>query len=197
MKKTDLPINIILLGDPTAGKGTQAGPLAKRYSLREFDFGNWLRNLTGNERKRFQIATKSEKGILTPTALARAKFKEVIFGTPASEGILFNGNPKMLGEAKLVWKWFREAGRRDPIVIYLGIPKAELMKRIAIRAQEEKRPDDAMRNLMNRMKYYEKHIPAALVFLKTKYRYKAVSGLGTRKEVFARIMDAIRTMTRI
>ncbi len=189
-------INIILLGDPTAGKGTQAGPIAKQYSLKEFDFGNWLRKLKGKEREAFRIAETTEKGILTPTDLARAKFKEIIFKTPKSKGILFNGNPKMLGEAKLMVRWFREAGRRDPIVIYLGIPKAELLKRIAIRADEERRSDDDMRHLKNRMKYYAKHVAAVVSFLKTKYTFKNVSGLGTRKEVFVRLVAAIEAMTK-
>src|SRR3989344_4053017 len=95
--------NLIFLGDPAAGKATQAVSILKGYpQLQEFDFGDWLRSLGPREAKRVKFE-HTMNGHLTPTQFARAKFKEVIFTTPPSRGIFFNGNPKMLGEAKLMY----------------------------------------------------------------------------------------------
>jgi adenylate kinase len=183
----NLAFNLIFLGDPAAGKATQAAALLARYPLlQEFDFGNWLRGLSPREAKKVRFEY-TMKGNLTPTQFARAKFKEVIFTTPKDRGVFFNGNPKMVGEAKLVWKWFREARRTDPIVVYLAIPKEEVLKRIGIRVSEEGRSDDRMEHLRNRMKYYKKDIAAVVRFFKAKYRFKTVSGIGTRAQVSARL----------
>jgi adenylate kinase len=191
------PINIILLGDPTAGKATQATSLTKKYGLREFDLGDWLRKLkTSEAKKKFKVSETTAKGILAPTDMAREKFKEIIFKTPKAKGIFFNGNPKMLGEAKLMRGWFREAGRRDPIVMYLSIPKREMLSRITIREREEGRSDDAAAHLKNRMKYYAKDIPETVAFLRKHYAFKKISGLGTRAEVFKRLVETIEKLKK-
>lgn len=190
------PFNLILLGDPTAGKATQAKRLVKKYALREFDLGAWLRTQkSGHAQRSIKFHETSAKGILAPTRVARAKFKEVIFTTPKARGVFLNGNPKMLGEAKLVHKWFREAGRTDPLVIYLSIPKKEVLKRIGIRERVEGRSDDRAAHLRNRMKYYAKDIPAVVAFLKRRCVFKKVSGLGTREEVFKRLVKTIANNT--
>ncbi len=189
MKK---PWNLILLGDPAAGKATQAKRLVKRYSLREFDFGEWLRRPKGSHAKQALRAKRTvARGILAPTQLARAKFKEVIFTTPKTKGVFFNGNPKMLGEAKLMYAWFRQAGRSDPLVIYLSIPKKDMFKRVGIRERVEKRTDDRTRHLQNRMQYYARDIKAVVAFLKNRYRFKKISGLGTRDQIYQRLISHI------
>ncbi|MCR4328290.1 MAG: nucleoside monophosphate kinase [Patescibacteria group bacterium] len=191
MRKQEKIFNLIFLGDPAAGKATQAVMLLKRYpALQEFDFGDWLRSLSPREAKKVKFE-HTMKGNLTPTQFARAKFKDVIFSTPFSRGVFLNGNPKMLGEAKLVYKWFREAKRTDPLVIYLSIPKKEILKRIGIRATTEGRSDDRMEHLRNRMKYYAKDIPAVVDFFKKRYVFKEISGMGTKKEVYARLIACI------
>ncbi|MBI2623015.1 MAG: nucleoside monophosphate kinase [Candidatus Liptonbacteria bacterium] len=183
--------NLILLGDPAAGKATQAVKLLARYpQLQEFDFGNWLRSLSPRAAKRVKFEY-TMRGNLTPTQFARAKFKEVIFTTPLSRGVFLNGNPKMLGEARLVCKWFREAKRTDPLVLYLSIPKREILKRIGIRAHEGGRSDDRMEHLRNRMRYYAKDISAVVRFFEKQYRFKKISGMGTRADVYRRLTGYI------
>src|SRR5262245_58782408 len=106
-----LPLSIILLGDPGAGKATQGARLVKKYPLREFDFGQWLRELKSPaERRRYKLETSINKGGLAPTGLSKQKFKEVIVTTPRRKGVFFNGNPKMLGEAKVMVQTFAAAG---------------------------------------------------------------------------------------
>lgn len=180
--------NLILLGDPAVGKATQAKKLLKKYKfLREFDFGKWLRNLTSEEKRKYRYSETAGKGFLTPTKLARAKFKEVIFSTPKNRGMFFNGNPKMLGEAKLIKSWMQKSERLNILFIYLSIPKKEMLKRIEIRAKEEGRSDDEVKYIENRMKYYSKNIRDVARYLSKNFKSKKISGLGTREEVYRRL----------
>lgn len=196
--KQDQPINIILLGDPAAGKATQAALLLKKYRLYDLDMGKELRKLKStNPRIRRALKATYDKGNLTQTRLVRQIHKEKIFSTPQSRGILFDGTPKMLGEAKLIYKWLKLQRRREPLVIYLSLPMSETAKRMKnrveyFRGKYSKRADDTGAALKNRVKYYRKNITQVVRFFKKHYRFKKVSGLGSIVQVHRSLLKAIK-----
>ena len=180
------PFNLILLGDPASGKGTQAARLAKSYRLYDLDMGREVRK--PDARARFDYAKTTAIGKLTPTAVVRDIFKRVIAAVPAQKGILFNGTPKMINEAKLVARELARAKRRDPLVIYLTIPTREMLKR----AEKRRRDDDSMRALHNRQKYYKEQISRVVAFFGERYTVKTISGMGTEAAVEKKIEAIIR-----
>lgn len=194
------PLNIILLGDPAAGKATQSALLAKRLHLYDLDMGRELRRIKNKEsRKKYKLAQTLDKGKLTPTSLVRQILRDQIHATHESRGILFDGTPKMVGEAKLVWKWLKAEQRRDPIVIYLSIPMNETMKRMSNRQEYfkgkfSKRLDDTYEALKNRVNYYRKNIAQVMIFFQRHYLFKKVSGVGSVAEVHQRIAKAIKDL---
>src|SRR4051812_29818915 len=103
MSKNAPQLNLILLGDPGAGKATQAAYFAKKYKMFDYDMGREL-TLLREKDKSVNAAQKrtADKGILTPTAIVRKLNKDTINKLPKDKGILFDGHPKMLGEAKLI-----------------------------------------------------------------------------------------------
>jgi adenylate kinase len=175
------PFNLILLGDPAAGKATQAARIAKRYRMIDLDMGRELRKPA--VRRRFDYERLTARGKLTPTAVVRDILRENIAHAPAGRGILFDGTPKMIGEARLVFRLLREAGRSDPLVIYLQVPVAETMRRMTKRG----RKDDTREAFLNRVAYYRNEVARTVAFFKTVYRFKKISGLGTPDDVAARI----------
>ena len=180
------PFNLILLGDPASGKGTQAARLAKKYHLYDLDMGHEVRKPAA--RARFDYAKTTAIGKLTPTAVVRDIFKRVIAGVPVRQGILFNGTPKMINEAKLVARELARAERRDPLVVYLTIPASEMLKR----AKKRQRDDDSMRALHNRQKYYQEQITRVVIFFRERYTVKTISGMGTEAAVEKKIDAIIR-----
>ncbi len=183
-------MNIILLGDPASGKGTQAMRLAKKYNLLNFDMGHEVRKPA--IRAKFDFAKTTGSGKLTPTAIVRNILHRVIRMAPRSRGILFNGHPKMIGEARLATKWLRQYHRQDPTVLYLRIPLRETLRRAAKRHRE----DDSKQALMNRRRYYREQVALTVAFLKARYRFKKISGLGTEAEVAKRITVAVEAMLK-
>src|SRR4051812_35241108 len=122
MKDKDQPLNIILLGDPAAGKATQAGFLVKKYPLYDLDMGKELRVLKARDKKaREEMKKTYDRGHTTQTKIVREIFKKRIFATPKSKGILFDGNPKQIGEAKLIYQWLKQQKRTRAILIYLTV----------------------------------------------------------------------------
>jgi adenylate kinase len=194
MARSNKPFNLILLGDPASGKGTQGKRLVKHYHFYDLDMGKEVRKPA--VRVQYDYRKTTAKGKLTPTAVVRGIFKRVIATTPAGRGILFNGTPKMINEAKLVARALARAKRSDPFVIYLSIPAAEMFKRAARRKEYfngalVKRDDDSRRALANRKRYYREQVAQVVRFFKERYHFKRISGVGTEDEVWARINAAI------
>lgn len=193
------PLNIILLGDPAAGKATQAKILMKKFRLYDLDMGRELRGIdvkTNNSALRKELAATLNRGKLTPTKLVREIFKQIIGSVPKSKGILFDGTPKMIGEAKLVKKLMDKNGRINVKVVYISIPQAETLKRMAgrreyFKGKYSKRADDTPAALKNRIRYYHKNIAAVKKYFDSIYGLHEVNGTGGRQEIFKRILKQI------
>lgn len=193
-----LPFNIILLGDPAAGKATQAEFLSKQYKLHDFDMGKELADLRQrDEHINKNLQNNNDKGKLTPTKIVRNILRETIPAVPATQGILFDGHPKMLGEAQLVSKLLKQSHRVAPLVMYLSIPVEETIKRMHDRVgyfagKYGKRADDSNAAMKNRIKYYRTNIAEVIEFFSERYEYHKISALGTRKQVQARIEKVVK-----
>ncbi len=191
------PINIILLGDPASGKATHGAVIAKKFHLYDLDMGRELRKLQKSTLwQKAGLDKTTGKGKLAPTDFVRHILYTKIRATPKTRGILFNGTPKMIGEAKLVANWLRQEKRRNPLVIYLTIPFAETIRRITSRKEYfkgkySKRPDDNNQALKNRISYYKKNISGVVKFFKAKYEFRKISSLGTVPVVKKKLLHII------
>jgi adenylate kinase family enzyme len=188
------PLNIILLGDPAAGKATHGKFLARKYRLYDLDMGRELRALEHNPklRKKYRLEKTLDSGKLTPTELVRNLLRDKIRATSKLKGILFNGTPKMIGEAKLVAKWLGQEKRENVLFIYLSIPLKETMRRMTsrqayFRGKFSKRPDDNDMALKNRIAYYKKNISEVVAYFKKLYPYLKISTMGSVAEARKRI----------
>ncbi len=197
--KSKPKINIILLGDPGAGKATQGAFLSKKYDMFDFDMGRELTLLREKNSHASKILEKNyDKGILAPTKMCREIIHEKIFKLPATKNILFDGHPKMLGEAKIVKNLLKKSNRPDPLVLYIKIPSNEVIDRIQKRkgyykTKYTKRADDTAAGLRNRAKYYRKNIAEVVEYFRSIYQFNYINGMGTRSEVRARVQQAVQS----
>ncbi|MDR3642903.1 MAG: nucleoside monophosphate kinase [Candidatus Doudnabacteria bacterium] len=198
--KNNQPLNIILLGDPAAGKATHGAFLAKKFKLYDLDMGRELRSLEHNPklRKKYRLDKTLDSGKLTPTGLVRNLLHDKIHSTKRTTGILFNGTPKMLGEAKLVAKWLKQEKRQEVLFIYLSIPLAETISRMTarktyFRGKFSKRPDDNDKALKNRIAYYKKNITDVVAYFQKLYPFINISTLGTIPQARTRLIAKLNT----
>lgn len=200
--KDKRPINIILLGDPAAGKATQSNLLVKKYKLFDLDMGKELRKITSKRvRDKYRLAQTIDKGKLAQTGIVRDIMYEKIHQQPKSKGIIFDGTPKMIGEARLLSQWLKDLNRRDPVVLYLSLPVSESAKRMGTRVEYfygkfSKRADDSDKALQNRIKYYRKNIKEVIKFFKTKYVFKKIDSGGSIQEIHKRILTEIERFNK-
>lgn len=192
------PLNIILLGDPASGKATHGAFIAKKYRMYDLDMGRELRGIEHDKtlREKYRLDKTLDSGKLTPTQLVRKLLHDKIKSVPKNKGILFNGTPKMLGEAKLVAKWLKETKRNNILFIYLSIPLAETIRRMTSRktyfkGKFSKRPDDNDKALQNRINYYKVNIKQVVGYFKRLYPSIKISTMGTISEARKRLGDRI------
>lgn len=184
--------NLIILGPSGSGKGTQAEILARKLGLKMVDGGEYLRKiLTSKSKEAKRLAEKMNKGNLAPTDIIRDWMKKQIFSHPG-KGLIFSGQPRMIGEAKLTLKWFQESGRGLPIVIFLNVSTREVLKRLekryicakckkiytldarpiksckACEGEIIKRTDDTPKLIKNRLAYFKTQVAQTLKFFKKK-----------------------------
>lgn len=208
--------NFIILGSSGSGKGTQAEFLARKLGLKVLDGGEYLRKLMTEKSKNAERAAKTmNKGVLVPTDIVRDWMKKQIF-INQGKGIIFSGQPRMIGEAKLTMKWFRESGRGIPLVIFLKVSVREVLKRLKKRyvcskcrkayaldapprklcgvcgGQIIKRVDDTPKLIKNRLAYFRKQVAQTLKFFKKKGILIEVNGEQSVGEVHKEIVRKIR-----
>lgn len=212
--------NLIILGPSGSGKGTQAELLARNPpaggQFKMVDGGEYLRKILSSKSGACKkLAERMNKGNLAPTDIIRDWMKGQIFSRPISRGLIFSGQPRMIGEAKLALKWFQESGRGMPAVIFLKVSNREVLKRLEKRyicskckkvytldalpekpcgvcgGEVVKRADDTPKLIKNRLAYFREQVAKTLEFFKKKGILIEVNGEQNAQEVHKEIVRKI------
>ncbi|MED5547556.1 MAG: adenylate kinase [Pseudomonadota bacterium] len=124
-------MNIILLGPPGAGKGTQAQRLVERHGMRQLSTGDMLRAAvkagtpTGLEAKAIM-----ERGELVSDAIVSALIGDELDAMGPDTGAIFDGYPRTAAQAETLDGILSERGRQLDHVIELGVDEEALVERI-------------------------------------------------------------------
>src|SRR3954462_6820980 len=129
--RSNLPVNVVLIGPPGSGKGTQAARLAERYEIPHISTGEILRSAVraGSELGR-QVAEIMAKGSLVGddlmTDLVHARLEE----PDVPRGFVLDGFPRTVRQAEALDAMMNGA---PMIVILIDVPDAEIVRRMGTR----------------------------------------------------------------
>jgi adenylate kinase len=125
-------LQIILLGAPGAGKGTQAGLLVQKFGLVHIASGDLFREAQSKGTK-LGIMAKSymEKGMLVPDEIVVRMILERIAAPQCSEGFILDGFPRTLEQAKALDKTLAGKNLALDKVIYIKVSVEELLRRLS------------------------------------------------------------------
>jgi adenylate kinase len=124
--------NVILLGGPGAGKGTQAERIVADFALPHISTGEMLRaavakgTAMGCEAQRYM-----ERGALVPDEVVIGVVRERLAEPDAAEGFLLDGFPRTVPQAEALDAMLAEGGRAITHVVAIDVPADELVQRIA------------------------------------------------------------------
>jgi adenylate kinase len=121
-------MRILLLGQPGAGKGTQAQYLAAKYDIPQISTGDMLRAATkAGTAVGVEAQGYMERGALVPDPLVIALVKERVQEPDAADGFLLDGFPRNIPQAEAL----RDAGIYIDYVIELEVPDDEILRRMS------------------------------------------------------------------
>jgi adenylate kinase len=127
-------LDLVLLGPVGAGKGTQARRISTRYGIPHIASGELLRTHRQQDTELGREARSyMERGALVPDDLVITMIVERMRRPDAAHGVLLDGFPRTLAQARALDTEFDEEGRKLKLAIYLEVPFHDLVDRAANR----------------------------------------------------------------
>jgi adenylate kinase len=218
-------MNLILLGPPGAGKGTQAKQIAATHGLRQLSTGDMLRAAVAAGTEMGQRAKAiMDTGELVPDPVVIAIISERIDEPDCAAGIVLDGFPRTLAQADALDALLKQKRKPLDAVIELRVDDNELIERIAGRftcatcgegyhdrfkrprvegrcdvcqgSAFIRRPDDSADTVTRRLMVYYRETAPLIGYYYCKGRLKRVDGMAGIPEVAAKIDEVLAEIKR-
>ena len=187
-------MNIILLGPPGSGKGTQGALLARRLNAPKVSTGDLLRAAV-RDRTPLGKRAKSymDQGLLVPDEIVLGLIEEVLASKPALGGVVMDGFPRTIPQAKEVDRLLaaRGGGAQIDKVLSFEVTDDELARRMQGRAAQEGRSDDTPEAFQRRLEVYREQTAPLEAFYRARGKVVTIPGTGTVEEVAARVQKVV------
>ncbi|MDA5110104.1 MULTISPECIES: adenylate kinase [Brevibacillus] len=124
-------MNIILMGLPGAGKGTQAERIVKEFDIPHISTGDMFRAAVKNETP-LGLEAKSymDKGLLVPDEIVIGIVRERLAMDDCAKGFLLDGFPRTVPQAEALTATLKELGREIDHVININVRREFLIERL-------------------------------------------------------------------
>jgi len=125
-------MNVILLGYPGSGKGTQAKVLSQKLGLFHVSTGDIFRDeIVKKTPLGLEVTAYLSAGRLVPDRLVLEMLKARL--STETRGLLFDGVPRTVEQAEGIDVWFESRGLAMDAVVFINVPEAEVVKRLGDR----------------------------------------------------------------
>jgi adenylate kinase len=185
-------MNIILLGPPGSGKGTQGEILARRTGILRVSTGDLLRDAVarGTELGR-QARSYMEQGLLVPDEVIIGLLAEVLSSPAAAGGVIMDGFPRTIKQAEAVETLLAQRGGRVDVVLWFVVPEEELQRRVLGRAAQEGRSDDTAEALRRRLAAYREQTEPLVDWYRRRGNLVEIQAVGSIPEIADRVRAGV------
>lgn len=188
-------MNLILLGPPGAGKGTQAARLCERHGLAHLATGDMLRAAVarGDELGR-QAKEIMDAGKLMPDSLMVDMIATRIDQPDCAKGFVLDGFPRTVPQAEALDQMLERKGLKLHAIIELKVDEGALLERIRGRIAESGdsvRTDDSEETLKKRLDVYHEQTAPILPYYSEQGKLAQVDGMQSIDAVTAQLEDIL------
>ena len=187
-----MPLDLIFMGPPGAGKGTQAARVAPLHGLAHIATGDMLREAVRDGSGLGLVAKQiMARGDLVPDDVIIGMFRERLSAPDTEGGFILDGFPRTLAQAQALDIMLERRGSRIDLVIRLKVDDEALMQRVAGRFAESGRPDDNPDSFKVRLGAYNDQTAPLLPYYENQKKLLEVDGMGSIDAVAAAIDEAL------
>ena len=181
--------NVILLGPPGAGKGTQAEILVKNHGLVQLSTGDMLREAKASGSEMGQkVAAIMESGGLVSDEIVIGLIEEKLT-TVEANGFIFDGFPRTVAQADALAELLEKTGQSLNAVIEMKVDDTALVARILNRAEEARaagkpvRADDNAETFKSRLEAYHAQTAPLIGYYEARGTLQSIDAMGEISEV--------------
>jgi len=180
-------MNILLLGPPGAGKGTQGAILSDRLGIPRFATGDLLRDAV---RRGTPVGLKAkaimEAGQLVSDEIILGVVREELAKPEAAAGVIFDGVVRTVPQAEGVTALLTERGRTMDAVLFFDVADREILARIEKRRTIEGRADDDPKSVATRLVAYRQQTAPVLEWYRARGLVHVIDAVGSVEEIAER-----------
>lgn len=217
-------MNLIFLGPPGAGKGTQAQLLQQREGIPQISTGDILRAaMAAQTPLGLRAKVYVDRGDLVPDDVMIEIVKHRVDQPDARRGFVLDGFPRTLGQARALDRMLAAAGRRLDAVVYFDIPDDIIVRRLTGRrvcrqaahiyhvefspskvadrcdvdgSELFQRDDDREDTVRRRLDVYHQQTEPLVEFYRRRGMFEAVRD-GEIESVYRQLLEIIKTRAEL
>ena len=192
-------MNVILLGAPGSGKGTQSIILNKKFGFLQLSTGEMIRqNIEDKTELGLMVQSIVNKGGFVNDDIILSMVSNRILNVDCKDGFILDGFPRNVKQALSFHQFLKERKIKINFVIELKVNKENLFERIKNRAFEanEAREDDKDDVLENRLKIYEEQTEPLVPYYKDLGLHYEVNGMKSINEIAKDIENILNYKSR-
>ncbi|NME95483.1 adenylate kinase [Clostridium cochlearium] len=212
-------MNIILLGPPGAGKGTQAKLISEKYSIPHISTGVIFRkNISNKTPLGMEAKSYMDKGQLVPDELTIEIVKDRLSEEDCKNGFLLDGFPRTVKQAEALDEFLINKNLKTDAALLIDVPQELILERMTGRrvcgecgasyhikfvkpntegvcdicgGELAQRKDDTKETVLERLEVYSKQTQPLIEYYKNKDVLFELDGTKEKNEVFENISDVL------
>ena len=208
-------LNVVMMGPPGAGKGTQASRFAMERGLPKISTGDILREAIRDRNPvALEAKARMDRGELVDDETMIAIVRDRLERPDTQAGFVLDGFPRTVGQAQALDKMIEERGNGPLVIVDVTVPEAELVRRLATRqicsscgtnadpsiaaggtcancgGQLVQRADDESKVVLERLRVYERSTRPVLEYYRERPTFRVVNGAQAPERV-AHDLDSV------
>ncbi len=189
-----MPLDVIILGPPGAGKGTQAKLISEDAGIPHIATGDIIRAMKseGSELGR-EVKAVYDRGDLVSDELMIQLIRERLSRPDTEPGFVLDGFPRTLTQAEGLDALLEELERAGAVVLTFQLPEDVAVERLYGRAVAEGRSDDTPDVIRHRLDVFHQQTEPVVEHYRTRGSLVGIHADRSVDEVFAEVQDVLQT----